>query len=703
MIRQLHDMKKLLLSALFILSALSAEAATKPKIVFISGKPSHGPMSHEHRAGNMILAKRLNASSLVNAVVLPEIGYPKDNSVLNDAATIVIFCTGHGGHVLNPKLKEFDALMKKGIGVVMIHWATEAVKGDPGNKFLEWMGGFCDLDWSVNPHWIPTFKPQKHEIWNGVNPFSANDEWYYHMRFVKDRTGLTPILTDLPGPETLKRPNGPRSGNVHVRKSVANGESQHVAWAYERPDGKGRGFGFTGGHVHMNWQNDDYRKIMLNGILWTAGVKVPKSGVASATPSEKEMRSNLDPKGKRKPRAKAQPAPKHAAKNEPPPSFDQLRKQAIKRLDSRKSLNLLTKSLNSTQNPQTQAAFMRGMVAGLAGQRNVPAPAGWGQAMASLSKSSNADIVKLSLRLGQIFGVKAATHQAIAAVKNTKASADARRSALQSLVTQRSPEVKGILPSLLDDKALQIDAIRAYGAIEDVKAPDLILKRYASLNFQAKRATVETLASRRNYAQQLLGAIKDKTVPKQDIPTYLARNLSQLLGKSFDRAFGKIDSLSQDKAALINKYRKLLDDKHMAKGDAHKGRQMFDLVCASCHQIYGNGALIGPDLTGSNRGDIDYILLNMIDPSADVPDAYKSVTINTTDGQVLVGTLAAEDGQRVVLNTVGQKLTVLKSDIKSRSVSKLSMMPEGLLPALSDSQVINLVKYLQTKKQVARP
>ena len=106
---------------------------------------------------------------------------------------------------------------------------------------MEWMGGFCDLDWSVNPHWTPTFTPQKHEIWNGVNAFSANDEWYYHMRFVKDRTGLTPILTDLPGPETLKRPNGPRSGNPHVRRSLAKGESQHVAWAYERPSGKGGG------------------------------------------------------------------------------------------------------------------------------------------------------------------------------------------------------------------------------------------------------------------------------------------------------------------------------------------------------------------------------------------------------------------------------------------------------------------------------
>ena len=290
-------MKKLIFNLCMLTGLIfcqAGEAADKAKIVFISGKPSHGRLAHEHRAGNLILANALNKSGLpVEAVMVSHYGYPKDESVLKDADTIVIFCTGHGGHVLNPKLKQFDALMKKGTGVVMIHWATEAIKGDPGNKFLEWMGGFCDLNWSVNPHWTPNFKAQKHPIWNGVKPFSVNDEWYYHMRFVKDLKGVTPILTDVPLTKTLKRPDGARSGNPAVRKAVANGESQHVAWAYERPDGA-RGFGFTGGHVHMNWQHDDNRKLMLNAILWTANVEIPKGGVPSKKPSKEEMHSNLD-------------------------------------------------------------------------------------------------------------------------------------------------------------------------------------------------------------------------------------------------------------------------------------------------------------------------------------------------------------------------------------------------------------------------
>ncbi len=292
-----HEIK---VQAMPFTSLKKGSVSQNKKVVFISGKPSHGWMKHEHRAGNMILAKRLNESGLpIEAVVLEDIGYPKDESVLEDASTIVIFCTGHGGHVLNPKLKEFDALMKKGIGVIMIHWATEAVSGAPGDKFLEWMGGFCDLNWSVNPHWKPNFKPRKHPIWNGVQPFSVDDEWYYHMRFVEDRTGLTPILTDVPPMETLKRPDGMRSGNPSVRKAVANGESQHVAWSYERPQG-GRGFGFTGGHNHVSWQDDNYRKIMLNAILWTAGMEVPENGVDSSSPDHQEIESNLDPVRKKK-------------------------------------------------------------------------------------------------------------------------------------------------------------------------------------------------------------------------------------------------------------------------------------------------------------------------------------------------------------------------------------------------------------------
>ena len=290
-------MKQYLLSLCFLILLITSVVTGKenPKIVFLSGTPSHGRMHHEHRAGNMILAEALNRSGLeVNAVVVPYYGYPKDKTILEGAATVVIFCTGHRGHLLNPHLDEFDKLMDKGTGVVMIHWATEAEKGKPGEKFLEWMGGFCELDWSVNPHWTPKFKDfPSHPICNGVKPFSVNDEWYYHMRFVEGMKGVTPILADLPGAETLRRPDGARSGNPTVRASVAAGNKQTVAWAYQRPNG-GRGFGFTGAHNHESWRHEDFRKVMLNAILWTANVDVPKDGCPSAAITKEVIQTNLD-------------------------------------------------------------------------------------------------------------------------------------------------------------------------------------------------------------------------------------------------------------------------------------------------------------------------------------------------------------------------------------------------------------------------
>jgi type 1 glutamine amidotransferase len=154
------------------------------------------------------------------------------------------------------------------------------------------------MHWSVNPHWFAEFKAlPKHPVTNGVKPFGAQDEWYYHMRFPEGMKGVTPILTALPPESTLSREDGPHSGNPGVRKAVLEQkEPQHVMWVYDRPDG-GRGFGFTGGHFHKNWGGDDFRKVVLNAILWMAHADVPSDGVQSAVTPE-ELKVNLDPKGR---------------------------------------------------------------------------------------------------------------------------------------------------------------------------------------------------------------------------------------------------------------------------------------------------------------------------------------------------------------------------------------------------------------------
>ena len=268
--------------------------AGKKKVVLVSGNPSHGYGAHEHYAGCVILANALNKSGLnIEAVVIKH-GWPSDASVFNDADCVVMYSDGGGGHMAIPHLSEVDALAQKGVGIVCIHYAVEVPKGDAGDRFLDWIGGYFEMHWSVNPHWTANFaKLPNHPITRGVEPFSINDEWYYHMRFRPNMEGVTPILSDLPPDETLQRGDGPHSGNPHVRASIARKEPQHVAWASERKNG-GRGFGFTGGHDHWNWGDANFRKLVLNAIVWSAHVEVPENGVSDKPITLPDLESNQD-------------------------------------------------------------------------------------------------------------------------------------------------------------------------------------------------------------------------------------------------------------------------------------------------------------------------------------------------------------------------------------------------------------------------
>jgi len=307
-------MKKLLTLSLTLALVLGAVAKPK-KVVMIAGPRSHGPLSHEHRAGIMLLTKCLNegASDLVSPTVVTN-GFPKNVNIFNGADAVVIYSDGGGRHpALGGKnLETLGKLMDKGVGLLTIHYAVEPTTNKGNKEFIAWQGGCFETHWSVNPHWVAKFKNlPKHPITNGVKPFEANDEWYFHMRFAPDMKGVTPILSDVAPKETMKRGDGAHSGNPAVRKSVAAGEPQHVAWAFERPNG-GRGFGFTGGHNHLNWGKDNFRKTVLNAIVWVAKAEVPKGGVPSKL-VEKDLYTNLDNKG-RKPKPKSNPGPKPSGK-----------------------------------------------------------------------------------------------------------------------------------------------------------------------------------------------------------------------------------------------------------------------------------------------------------------------------------------------------------------------------------------------------
>jgi type 1 glutamine amidotransferase len=284
----------LALAAVYALPA-SALAAETAKIVLVAGRPSHPPGDHEFNAGCKLLAKCLAEVPGVDPVVVAG-GWPKDEAVFDGARTIVFFMDGGKAHPIVQKdhLEKIQKLTDKGVGLICLHYAVEVPKGTPGDKFNDWIGGYYETGFSTNPHWTADItKFPEHPTTRGVKPFSIRDEWYFNIRFRPEMKGVTPILAAKPDDKTRQGVSAsPRGPYQHIVD--AKGREEVLAWTVERPDG-GRGFGFTGAHAHKNWGDPNFRKLVLNAIVWSAKLEVPSEGMECKI-SEDDLKLNLDQK-----------------------------------------------------------------------------------------------------------------------------------------------------------------------------------------------------------------------------------------------------------------------------------------------------------------------------------------------------------------------------------------------------------------------
>jgi type 1 glutamine amidotransferase len=262
------------------------------RIVFVADTAAHGKRgNHEFLAAAILMARTINANyPNVYCAVHTFSKWPKD---LKHADAIVVILN-HGGSAVNPAVKE---AMERGAGFMAVHWGIEVDKGEQADNYLKWLGGYFEPYFSVNPVWTANFTEiPKHEITRGVKPFSINDEWYYHMRFVAKMENVTPILYDLPPLKTIQdegKKTTLRGGNPDVYADVKAGNKQVVAWAYNRPGGA-RAFGFSGLHFHKNLENDDFRTLLLNAVAWTAKLDVPANGVPSQKLSRQDAEQLID-------------------------------------------------------------------------------------------------------------------------------------------------------------------------------------------------------------------------------------------------------------------------------------------------------------------------------------------------------------------------------------------------------------------------
>lgn len=343
--------------------------------------------------------------------------------------------------------------------------------------------------------------------------------------------------------------------------------------------------------------------------------------------------------------------------------------------------------------------LLRGMRDGLQGRQSLEEPAGWARIYSQLLADEAA--APLALEVAQRFGNADAAQQLLASLKDTSTPIDLRRRALMSLAEQQRKELISELPPLLDNPQLRIEAIQAVAAFDHEPLGLMLLDRYDGLSTAEKRHVIRALASRPVYGWLLTEALKTGTISRRDVPAEVAQQMRRVVGSGFVEVWGPIDEPVSNKAAEYAKYRALLTPRAIARANAANGRKVFQHTCGSCHKMYGEGGTVGPDLTGSNRADLDYILSNILNPSEVIQDDYKMVTLTMRDGRTYIGNIAAENDRQLTLRVTGQDPVVLsKSEIQSREVSDLSLMPEGLLGTLTDAEVLDLIAYLRTLEQV---
>lgn len=349
-----------------------------------------------------------------------------------------------------------------------------------------------------------------------------------------------------------------------------------------------------------------------------------------------------------------------------------------------------------------QVSMLEGMRDALEGRYDVAAPREWGRTFAALTRQGG-PAAGIASDIARQFGDAGATAKNMDLVRKRSAPAEGRRQAVQILALQRRPQLVAALPGLVDEPALRVEAIRAIAAFDDEKLGQLLVARYASLTPAEKAEAIRTLAARPRYGRMLTDAIAAGSVPRADVPAHVARQLRRIVGPKFADVWGPEEPAAAEEKAFA-RYRGMLNETAMRRADPAKGHDVFMRTCGPCHKMYGEGGTIGPELTGSNRANLEYLLFNVLNPNGEVPEAYRMTVITTRDGRTLSGNITAETDRQVTLRVVGRDaVTVRKADIQSRETTAVSMMPQGLFDTLEEREVIDLVRFLRTAGPVKEP
>ena len=370
--------------------------------------------------------------------------------------------------------------------------------------------------------------------------------------------------------------------------------------------------------------------------------------------------------------------------------------------------SLLAATLKN-DSPESTAEILTGTAEGLRGRRKAPKPGNWDAIAKQFATSTNPALTDRLRELSIVFGDGRALDDIRRLALDNSVELTGRRAALQTLVDQRAPDLRKVCEQLLGVRELAGIAARGLGLTDDPAIGELLAKRYSGLYSSARPDVIATLVSRPSFAKALLAHVGPdaKQIPRADISAFHARQIRSFndpaLTAKLTEVWGVLRDSAADKQQLIAKWKTRLTPAVIASGNASQGRAVFNVACAACHKLYGDGGAIGPELTGAGRDNLDYLLENIADPSALVPADYLMSVINLKDGRTLNAVIGARTDRTLTLQTMTEKLTLERADVKSIEESKLSLMPEGLLEALNETQVRDLIAYLMSKGPVPLP
>ncbi len=367
-------------------------------------------------------------------------------------------------------------------------------------------------------------------------------------------------------------------------------------------------------------------------------------------------------------------------------------------------LNALSQILVNCDDHLIQLDLLTGMMLGLEGRRTIDMPASWTSAFSRLEASADRKVRQASIELALLFGDPRALESLRKIAVDRSVLPKDRNRALHSLVAKKATDVATLLVQLLGDPDVRREAIRGLAEFDQAAMPRLLIDKYASFDSETRQDALQTLASRVAWGASLMRAVESDQIPRKDVSAFTARQLQSLgdpqLSERIAKIWGEMRTTSADKAQLITKYRKLLTQESIKKANLSTGRDLFQKNCANCHRLFGIGGTIGPEITGAQRTNVEYMLENLVDPSAAVAKDFQMELVQTEAGRVITGLVVDESEIALTIQTANERLVVPKSEIELRSLSKVSMMPDGLLQTLTNDQVRDLVGYLASPTQV---